>query len=89
MKPIVIRISNVWSWMAFALFSAIVGMLLVYLWMFLLGKADIRFEDAFVSAMIGGLIWLGAIVINYIAVGSFRILPWKSISDDSAGLDAD
>jgi hypothetical protein len=78
MKALIIRISNVLAWIAFVYISC--SILITFL---SLAASDEPGMDYFVLLSVASLPWLACLIINYIAVGSARILPWKSISDES------
>lgn len=78
MKPIVIRISNVLAWIGFAYLVGSFSLV------FVLVSNDNYGLSGFLIMILGlSLPWLACLVINYIMIGSLRVLPWKRTSDSS------
>ena len=65
MKGFFRRLSDVIAWLGFGLMILAVYNINV-------------FEQRF---GVGGLVWFGVGVINYLMVGSFRLLPWRKLDE--------
>lgn len=72
------RVRNVLAWTGFpflpSLFICLVMSLLTQYMEFNLAAA--------IAIIYGLLIWLPSGIVNYIMVGSFRVLPWKKIEEE-------
>jgi hypothetical protein len=80
MKLIIIRLSHILAWIAFAYISCVILFMIM-----MAGAGEFSGNNGgfYMALLLGVLPWLACLIINWIAVGSARILPWKSISDES------
>ena len=72
------RISNVLAWVGIPLLPS----LSICLVMLLLTQDKDYSIFVAIAIIYGLLIWLPAGIVNYIMVGSFRVLPWKQIEEE-------
>ena len=72
------RVSNVLAWTGFPFLPS----LSICLVMLLLTQDKDYSIFVAIAIIFGLLIWLPAGIVNYIMVGSFRVLPWKQIEEE-------
>lgn len=72
------RVSNVLAWAGFPFLPS----LFICLVMSLLTQDKDYNLAAAIAIIYGLLIWLPSGIVNYIMVGSFRVLPWKKIEEE-------
>ena len=72
------RISNVLAWVGIPFLPSLSICLVMLL---LTHDKDYSIFVA-IAIIFGLLIWLPAGIVNYIMVGSFRVLPWKQIEEE-------
>ena len=72
------RISNVLAWVGIPFLPS----LSICLVMLLLTQDKYYSIFVAIAIIFGLLIWLPAGIVNYIMVGSFRVLPWKQIEEE-------
>jgi|TARA_B110000967_G_C18381341_1_gene315436 hypothetical protein len=72
------RISNVLAWVGIPFLPS----LSICLVMLLLTQDKDYSIFVAIAIIFGLLIWLPAGIVNYIMVGSFRVLPWKQIEEE-------
>ena len=72
------RISNVLAWVGIPFLPS----LSICLVMSLLTQDKDYIIFVAIAIIYGLLIWLPAGIVNYIMVGSFRVLPWKQIEEE-------
>lgn len=72
------RISNVLAWVGIPFLPS----LSICLVMLLLTQDKDYSIFVAIAIIYGLLIWLPAGIVNYIMVGSFRVLPWKQIEEE-------
>ena len=72
------RVSNVLAWAGFPFLPT----LFICLVMSLLTQDKVYNVAAAIAIIYGLLIWLPSGIVNYIMVGSFRVLPWKKIEEE-------
>ena len=72
------RVSNVLAWAGFPFLPT----LFICLVMSLLTQDKDYIIFVAIAIIYGLLIWLPAGIVNYIMVGSFRVLPWKQIEEE-------
>ena len=72
------RISNVLAWVGIPFLPS----LSICLVMLLLTQDKDYSIFVAIAIIFGLLIWLPAGIVNYIMVGSFRVLPWKQIKEE-------
>ena len=72
------RISNALAWVGIPFLPS----LSICLVMLLLTQDKDYSIFVAIAIIFGLLIWLPAGIVNYIMVGSFRVLPWKQIEEE-------
>jgi len=72
------RISNALAWVGIPFLPS----LSICLVMLLLTQDKDYSIFVAIAIIYGLLIWLPAGIVNYIMVGSFRVLPWKQIEEE-------
>ena len=72
------RISNALAWVGIPFLPS----LSICLVMLLLTQDKYYSIFVAIAIIFGLLIWLPAGIVNYIMVGSFRVLPWKQIEEE-------
>lgn len=72
------RVSNVLAWAGFPFLPS----LSICLVILLLTQDKYYSVFAAIAIIYGLLIWLPSGIVNYIMVGSFRVLPWKKIEEE-------
>ena len=72
------RISNALAWVGIPFLPS----LSICLVMLLLTQDKDYSIFVAIAIIFGLLIWLPAGIVNYILVGSFRVLPWKQIEEE-------
>ena len=78
MPSMKLRISNVLAWVGIPFLPS----LSICLVMLLLTQDKDYSIFVAIAIIYGLLIWLPAGIVNYIMVGSFRVLPWKQIEEE-------